>query len=235
MGMGATWGSNRLLYRAVAISLALHLIIAVFFPALVTVGGDGPAIQTISFVRTIHISVVPPHPVAHQQAAVAVERAPIAAVVVPPRPSSAEHQRDRRLERGRVSRAPIAGIVQHKGSTAAGIEASASPAAVTATPDTATVASSETRENTGGYMPLGAQEQNPVLDPAVAAALRALGAHTTLTIGVDENGKTKSVSFAPDVDVAIEAQIRSMLASARWDPAICGAGVACEGRTTIKL
>lgn len=235
MGMGATWGPDRLLYRAIAISLALHLAIALFFPALVSIQDDGPSIQTISFVRAIHISVLPAHPVAHPKAAVAIERAPVTAVVIPPRPTSGVHHQDRRLTRGRASHAPIVGIVQHKGSAVAGIEATAPPAAVTATPAPATVASSETRENMGGYMPLGAQEQNPVLDPAVTTSLQALGAHTTLTVDVDADGKTKNVTFKPEIDVNLEARIRSLLANARWDPAICGAGVTCEGRMTIRL
>ena len=234
MYMGTAWGSNRLLYRALAISLALHLVFALFFPALATVQGDGPSVETISFVRVLHISVLPARPVARTHPAVAIERAPVPAVVIPPRNAGPASHEKRTLP-ARSSRAPMVGEEQRRGGTVAQAETSAPPAAVTATPAAATVASSETRENTGGYMPLGAEEADPVLDPEIQRSLQALGAHTTLTIVVDAAGKTNSVSFSPDVDGAIESQIRSMLAEAHWDPAICGAGVSCEGRTTIRL
>jgi len=112
--------------------------------------------------------------------------------------------------------------------------ATGAPAAP-ATPQTEQVASTETRHDVGGYMPFGATQPDPVLDPGVLKALNALKVHTTLTVTVDEDGHTKSIAFDPPVDSKIEAQIRTMLADASWDPAVCGGGVACEGRTTIKL
>ncbi|HET9029619.1 MAG TPA: hypothetical protein VFN49_05530 [Candidatus Aquilonibacter sp.] len=234
--MGTTWGPDRLLYRAIVMSLALHLVIALFFPALASFRGNGPSIETISFVRAIHISVLPARRVAQQHPAVAIQRAPVAAVVIPPRRVGARTVHTKLVEHGRESHAPLVGVVQQKGSTlAAPVDASAAPAAVAATPAPATVASSETRSQTGGYMPLGAEEHDPVLDPAVERALAALGVHTTLIVVVGADGKTTTVSFNPALSDALEAQIRAMLSDARWDPAVCGAGITCDGKTTIKL
>jgi len=233
MDMGAAWGPNRLLYRAVVLSLAIHLLIALFIPALATFEGNGPSIETISFVRVIHISVLPKHPVAREHPAAAPVRAPVPQIE--PQHRATARPAGHVPESARVSRAPVAAVQARRGSAIAQVEASAPPAAVTATPQAADVASNETQENTGGYMPLGAEEPAPVLDPAIHKSLAALGIHTTLTVDVDANGKTKTVTFAPPVDANIESRIRTLLATARWDPAICGAGVACEARATIKL
>ncbi len=235
MDMGATWGPDRLLYRAIVLSLALHLLIALFFPALATFEGNGPSIETISFVRVIHISVLPKRPVAHEHPAAAPVKATVPQIEPQHRATArpAEHAPP---APERISRAPIVAAEPRKGSAVARIvEASAPPAAVAATPQAANVASSETEENTGGYMPLGAEEPTPVLDPTIRKSLAALGIHTTLTIDVDASGKTKNVTFAPPVDANVQNQIRTLLAAAHWDPAICGAGVACEAQATIKL
>lgn len=235
MDMGATWGPDRLLYRAIVLSLALHLLIAMFFPALATFEGNGPSIETISFVHAIRISVLRERPVAHERPATAPVKAPV------PRIEPQHRATSRPMEHAqpapaRVSRAPVEGTDARKGSAVAQVvEASAPPAAVTATPQAANVASNETREDTGGYMPLGAEEPTPVLDPAIRKSLAALGIHTTLTVDVDATGKTKNVTFSPQIDANVENQIRTLLATAHWDPAICGAGVACEAQTTIKL
>lgn len=233
MDMGATWVPDRLLYRALMLSLALHLLIALFIPALASFEGNGPSVETISFVRVMHISVLPKRPVAHERPATAPVKAP--APQIEPQHRATSRPEEHAPGPARVSRAPVVGAQPHHGSAIAQVEASAPPAAVTATPQAATVASNETQENTGGYMPLGAEEPTPVLDPAIRKSLAALGIHTTLTVDVDANGKTKTVAFSPPIDANIESQIRTLLASARWDPAICGAGVACEAQTTIKL
>lgn len=233
MDMGATWRPDRLLYRALVLSLALHLLIALFIPALATFEGNGPSIQTISFVRVIHISVLPKRPVAHEHPAAAPIKAP--APQIEPQHRATSRPQEHAPAPARVSRAPVVAAQPRHGSAIAQVEASAAPAAVTATPQAADVASNETQENTGGYMPLGAEEPTPVLDPAIRKSLAALGIHTTLTIDVDANGKTKTVTFSPPIDANVEDQIRTLLASARWDPAICGAGVACESHATIKL
>jgi hypothetical protein len=83
-------------------------------------------------------------------------------------------------------------------------------------------------------MPLGVSD-TPVLDPSVRKALLALGVHVRLTITVDSAGRTKNVAFQPPLDASVEEQIRTLLASASWDPAVCGGGMTCEGQATITL
>jgi hypothetical protein len=104
----------------------------------------------------------------------------------------------------------------------------------TASPEARTVSSTVGRD-TGGYMPFGAEQPVPVLDPNVLKQLDAIGVHATLTVTVGEDGKTKSVDFAPSLDVATTSKIQALLADANWDPAVCGGGIACEGTATIKL
>ena len=84
-------------------------------------------------------------------------------------------------------------------------------------------------------MPFGAEQPEPVLDPSVRKELDALGAHVTLVVTVGDDGRTESVDFQPPIDPALESRIRSLLSDASWDPAVCGGGVACEGRATIKI
>jgi hypothetical protein len=89
--------------------------------------------------------------------------------------------------------------------------------------------------DTGGYMPFGAEQPDPVLDPGIRKQLVSLGVHVTLVVTVGEDGRTKSIVFDPPVDQQLEGRIQSLLADASWDPAVCGGGISCEGRATIKL
>lgn len=226
---------DRLLLKALLASLLLHALIAYVIPAFAVVPGAGPAIETISFARALPIRIETPHP-----------------RVVPPRASAPVHARvlhaaKHRAQSARATRraparptahtrqnvAPLVAAATHAGSNVR--RAAAPRPSATAVPTAATVASVETKSESGGYMPLGAEDPVPVLDPAVRHQLAALGVHTTLTIVVGVNGKTKSVAFAPALGPVEEAQIRDLLASASWDPAICGAGVPCESQTTIRL
>ncbi len=86
-----------------------------------------------------------------------------------------------------------------------------------------------------GYLPFGAEQPDPVLDPNIVRQLSALGVHVTLVVTVGDDGRTESVAFQPPLDPSLEGRIRSLLADANWDPAVCGGGVACEGHATIKL
>jgi len=134
------------------------------------------------------------------------------------------------LTKGEMSRAPVVGDVTREGATSAEPGASAAPAA----PVAAQVASNPPR-HIGGYMPLGAEQPEPVLDPTVRNALGALQVHVTLLVTVDDSGHMKDVVFQPPLDAATEARIRAMLANASWDPATCGAGVPCEAVAKITL
>ncbi len=227
---------DRLLIQALLVSLAFHLIGAYFVPTIAWLRGEAPSIETLAFVHVTHIAVVTPRPAVHPPAAVAPKRAPIVHIARS-RPHQAPAKAPHRVQQIAAtnnSRAPVVASQETPGSVGARTQATGAPVAP-ATPQQEQVASTQTRENVGGYMPFGAQQPDPVLDPSVFKALAALKIHTTLTVTVGEDGKTKSVSFDPPVDSAVETQIRSMLADASWDPAVCGGGVACEGRTTIKL
>ncbi|MFZ1016967.1 MAG: hypothetical protein WAN39_03760, partial [Candidatus Cybelea sp.] len=104
----------------------------------------------------------------------------------------------------------------------------------TASPQVRDVASENARP-AGGYLPFGAEQPTPVLDPEVRKQLDALGTHVTLIVTVGDDGKMTNLVFTPPVDAQTETKIRSLLADANWDPAVCGGGVACEGQATIKL
>jgi hypothetical protein len=205
-------------------------------PPLLGSGGSQP-VETLSFVHIIRMTVTPvtPHP-----ALKIVAKAPLAQRIVHvaikhalPQKVTSQHTRAARSA-SPVPRAVVASAVTRTGDAAAGVK-SAVPVAVTPAPPAAEEQSVPARSRVGGMLPLGVDEPSPVLDPAVLKALVALGVHVTLTVTVDENGHTKAVAFAPPLDAATEDQIRSMLASASWDPAVCGAGMACEADATIKL
>jgi hypothetical protein len=217
-------------------SLLLHGAAALLIPALAWLPSSLPPVETISFVRIPHIEIerrAAPQP---QPRAMAREQRRVAVI------SRATHVELAHLRRHRnaspppaiareESAAPMVGDAQQIGNGSATgqpvPQASASPLA-------RAVASVGNR-NTGGYLPFGAEQPDPVLDPGVRKQLDALGVHVTLVVTVDEDGKTKAVAFDPQVDPAVERQIESLLTDASWDPAVCGGGIACEGYATIKL
>ena len=230
--MGAFWQNDRFLTRALLASLVLHLIFAYFIPAMTAFNGAGPAIETISFVKMIRLSIVHHDPPKHLHAAVAPE---IAAKPVIDKHPIAAGQREAKTvaQQTRVVAAPNLAA-----QAAPGVAAAQSTANANATPSDEKMnvaASTQSRHQTGGLSPFGAEEQNPVLDPGIRQQLAALGVHVTLTITVDESGHTTNVAFAPPLANDVEAHIRTVLASAAWDPAICGGGIACEGKTVITL
>ncbi|MBV8068023.1 MAG: hypothetical protein JO113_08590, partial [Candidatus Eremiobacteraeota bacterium] len=127
--------------------------------------------------------------------------------------------------------APAVGAVQQAGTGTA-----QSNGVPNATPSPASRAvSSVGTHHVGGYLPFGAEQPEPVLDAAVLKQLSALGAHVTLTVTVGEDGRTENILFDPPIDPQLEGRIRSLLADASWDPAVCGGGVSCEARATIRL
>jgi len=233
VSMGTVAPRNRLLYRALLASLALHLLLLAFIPPLASIEG-GQNVELLSFVRvqTVHIQtpkpkVEPPAKGALQGPVPFVSHAHAPAVALRP------------VQRAHASAAPQRQIAPILGSAQPGSVAQATrpPLAATpsATPGTPAQNDTTSHQAVGGYMPLGADEPMPVLDPAVRKALLALGVHVTLTVDVDSAGHTKSVAFEPPLDDTVEKQIRSLLASAQWDAAVCGAGMTCEAQATIKL
>jgi hypothetical protein len=227
--------SRRFLGRALAASLALHLLIALAVPELSERPGTRPEIDTISFQRVTRIAIdQPPRqvPALRRVAAVrppqavkavrhaepALKPAPVAALGTPaPRPVTQPHP------------APAASEAP-----AAIARAAASPVPIApATPAAREVANVE--HPPAGYMPFGAEERDPVLDPGVRKQIEALGVRVTIEIRVTDDGRTKDVVFQTPVPHDVESQIEALLADATWDPAYCGGGIPCAGAVTLKL
>jgi hypothetical protein len=222
--------------RATLGSVGFHVLLALSIPALAWTASTAPAVETVSFARVEHIVIEPPrHRPQPRPAAPHYSAAPKVTLVaehvelarVAPRRSSSPPPASQsvRSSAPTVARFSVAG----SGTTAG----EAAPKA-TATPADREVASVGTHA-AGGYLPFGAEQPDPVLNPGVRRQLDALGVHVTLVVTVGEDGKTKSVAFEPAIDASLQTRIESLLADAAWDPAICGGGVSCEGRATIKL
>jgi hypothetical protein len=234
--MGTFWPNNRLLTQALVASLVLHLLIALVIPVM-TWSASSTTVETISFVHLMHITVATPKPKIREVAATAPHYARVLHIA----PIAHVRPRPMRIKRVHVAVRPIATAAAAPyvapavpGGTAQQRGQPGTPAAPVTAPPQQEVANA-TKHDVGGYMPLGASEPDPVLDPAVRQALAKLGVHVTLLVTVDAAGKTESVDFQPPLNQSVEDQIRTMLANASWDPAQCGGGVACEGRATIKL
>lgn len=233
VSMGTVAPRNRLLYRALLASLALHLLLLAFIPPFATIAG-GQSVELLSFVRVQTVHIQTPKPKIEPLAKAAVQGAtPTVSKVHAPAVALRPMQHALASAQPQRQVAPLVGAAQ----PGAAAQASHPPLAATpsATPGTAEQNDTASRQAVGGYMPLGADEPTPVLDPGVRKALLALGVHVTLTIDVDSAGHTKSVAFEPPLDDNIENQIRSLLASAQWDAAVCGAGMTCEAQATIRL
>jgi pyruvate/2-oxoglutarate dehydrogenase complex dihydrolipoamide acyltransferase (E2) component len=230
--MGTSLLQGRALRTAIAASLAFHVLVALLIPRFSTFPGNTPSLEILAVNIVPHVVIVQVH---HAAAAIAAapSTAPAIRIVANPRPvgrtlvpvtAHAELTTDR-------AQAPIAADLRNGASS----QQRSTTAAPVASAPPQPQESDHPQRDTVGYMPLGAEQPDPVLEPAVRQSLAALGVHVTLIVTVDESGHTKSVEFQPPLGQSVEAQIRSMLASAHWDAAICGAGVACEGTATIKL
>jgi hypothetical protein len=222
--------------RATLGSIALHVLAALSIPALAWTASTAPAVETVSFSKVEHIVIVPPERRPQPK--------PVAPhlTVVPKVTLVTEHlELSKTSPRHSSSPPPANQSTRSSAPTIAAnsvtgngkIAGDAEPRA-TATPANREVASVGTHD-AGGYLPFGAEQPDPVLNPSVRRQLDTLGVHVTLIVTVGEDGKTKNVAFEPAVDAALQNRIESLLADASWDPAICGGGVSCEGRATIKL
>lgn len=222
--------------RATAASVGIHVLVALAIPALAWTASTSTPVETISFRHILHVEILP-HPAPHPPPrAIAPHRA------VKPTIDFANHvhlvaasPRRRAIQTHvTASNAPAAPAVGTEVRAGTGTtDASAAPN-VTPSPLARAVASVGTQK-VGGYLPFGAEQPEPVLDPNVHQQLAALGAHVTLVVTVGEDGRTETIVFNPPVDPQIESRIRALLADASWDPAVCGGGVACEAQATIKL
>jgi hypothetical protein len=228
--------SNGLFGRALLGSVAVHALVALLIPALAWTAAGSPSVETISFVRVLRVARAPARPPLPPPLARAPRRAPAAKISLATRHQIARERPERRaVPRPRIatrdaSVAPARAAVTDVG-TASGTGTSAPEA--TATPLSRTVAT--VGSHAGGYLPFGAEQPVPVLDPNVMRRLAALGVHVTLVVTVDDSGRTQHVAFQPPLDAQMEARIQSLLADANWDPAVCGGGVTCQGQAVIKL
>ncbi len=235
--MAEAAGARRRMERASLASVGVHLLVALAIPALAWTASTSTPVETVSFMHIMRIQVVPrPRPPAPAPRAVAPHHDVkptisfanhIHMVAAAPR----RHAPRTPVVATNAPAAPAVGAVTQAGTGAA--PAAGVPDA-TPSPAVRAVSSIGTHRD-GGYLPFGAQQPDPVLSSGVLKQLGALGAHVTLLVTVDEDGRTQNVVFQPSIDPQLEARIRELLADASWDPAVCGGGVACEGRATIKL
>ena len=234
--MSAALGARDRMGRATLASLAIHCLVALAIPALAWTASSAIPVETVSFTHVLRVVITPPRPPQPPPRAIAPRHDPkqainfadhvrLAKTVVHPR------TRAETAVATNAPGAPAVGAVTRAGNGTA--ESDAAPN-VTPSPAMRAVASIGTRQE-GGYLPFGAQQPDPVLDPGVRKQLGALGAHVTLVVTVGDDGRTENVVFDPPIDPQLEDRIRSMLADASWDPAVCGGGVACEARATIRL
>lgn len=232
----AALSDSRFMGSSVA-SVALHVLAALLIPALAFMPSSAPPVETISFVPVTRIVIQPKPKAVPQPRAQAPHFNKVVVRSVSTQVDLAHVQSHKkaspppRINRD-VSVGPVVGQSQVGNGTAADVKQTAPQPS--SEPATRSVASVQGR-NTGGYLPFGASQPDPVLDPNVLKQLATLGIHVTLVVTVDENGKTETVTFEPPIDPQTEKQIESMLADAEWDPAVCGGGVSCEGHATIKL
>ncbi|HTU83227.1 MAG TPA: hypothetical protein VMF61_13915 [Candidatus Acidoferrales bacterium] len=232
--MAGTPGSG-LMWRALGASVLVHVAVALCIPALAWTASPEPSVETISFVRITHL-VIAPHPRPRPQPrAQAPHRAPTPKVTFATRNELA-HTSHRRI----ASPPPAISHLDSSAPTVADVSAAGAStgepsSAPVPTPTPPPAVATTDRHRQGGLMPFTAEQPDPVLDPEVRKQLQSLGVHVTLIVTVDEDGRTENVAFVPPIDASTQARIASLLADASWDPAVCGGGISCEGRATIKL
>lgn len=217
-------------------SVALHLLLALLIPSVVWFSSSSQTVETITFLHVPRITLTTPRPHIEPARATAPKHALVPRVAkVNPHPVTPRSRHILSKPKSQVTQAPIVSSQTNVASSVGGNAVTATPQAPS-TPAQHDVASAPSEKHQeGGYLPLGAEQPDPVLDPAVRKALAALSVHVTLIVTVGDDGKTKSVVFQPPLDASLQNKIQSMLADASWDPAVCGGGVPCEGRAVIKL
>jgi hypothetical protein len=222
--------------RATLASVGLHVLAALMIPALAWTTADTSPVETVSFAHILHVRITPTRPPQPPPRALAPRHEPKATINFANhvRVAAAKPHARARKETTVASAAPAAPSYGAALRAGAGTSNSQAVPNASPSPSVRAVASVGAHQN-GGYLPFGAEQPDPVLDPGVRKQLDALGAHVTLVVTVGEDGRTENITFDPPVDPQLESRIRSMLADADWDPAVCGGGVACQGQATIKL
>src|SRR5579872_1954877 len=187
---------HRFLIEALLASLLIHLVVALLLPPLALVARRGPPVETLSFVHVPKVTIALRKPVIRQTRSTAPRRAAHPQVARHPSQQAAAPTRSivRKPSHKGATVAPVVGELS-AGTSASQTAPTAAPQATPTAAAARQVANRDTREAQGGYLPLGAMQPVPVLDPDVRKELVALGVHVTLTITVGEDGKTKSVAF----------------------------------------
>lgn len=217
-------------------SIIIHVLAALSIPALAWTISDNPSIETVSFTKILRVQIVhPPPKPALRPRATAPEHHITPSVNFTNKVVVVKlHSSPQASHVPIATNAPAAPAVSNVAQAGAANGSGAAAPVVTPSPASRAVASENTRQ-VGGYLPFGAEQPTPVLDPTVRKQLDALGTHVTLVVTVGDDGHTTNVVFQPPLDPQTESKIRSLLADANWDPAVCGGGVACEAQATIKL
>jgi hypothetical protein len=246
-----TWDDNRLLWRALAASLGAHLLLALFLPVWTgQFSGGLQPIEAISFAPIVRVQIQRPSAQSLPAAVPrTVHRAPVVsfahsrAELTAPRHKPSARPLTQNGPSGQVAAAPKL-VAQRqtplfaRPTASAGVSTRQAAAAPTPQPQASQAnytVNGNGESDRGGTLPLGGM-QPPTLDPGVRAELQQrFGVHVTLVVTVDEDGHTKAVEFQPPLDAQTEIAIKALLANASWDAAVCGGGVSCEGKATIKL
>ncbi|MGC1380097.1 MAG: hypothetical protein WA814_03625 [Candidatus Baltobacteraceae bacterium] len=233
--MAAAAGIQTRFGQATLASVSIHVLAALAIPALAWTSASVAPVETVSFTRILRVETTPPRPAQSRPRAVAPHHAVKSTInfsnVHLTYASPHRHASPAPKTATNAPAGPVVGAVQRAG---AGNGSGNAVPQVSPSPAVRAVASVGTHQ-TGGYLPFGAEQPDPVLDPGVRKQLGTLGVHVTLVVTVGDDGRTRNVVFAPPIDPQLEDHIRSLLADASWDPAVCGGGVACEGQATIRL
>jgi hypothetical protein len=244
---------NRLLLWAIAISLAVHLLIALFLPIWTPAQpSDAQPVEALSFARVIRVEM---QRLATATRPVMVPETSHKAKAVSFARHKSELSANRRSPQARPTAVngpigPVAAAPRHELARRPAPLFARAPAPASSVTSTQTVAVRQPQPaasvaphavdgaggaDRGGVLPLGAA-QDPVVDPSVLAQLqKRVNVHVTLLVTVGEDGHTKHIAFQPPLDAQLEREVESILAEASWDAAVCGGGVTCEGVATIKL
>jgi hypothetical protein len=233
--MAEAVGTRTRFGQAAFASVGIHVLAALAIPALAWTSGNVTPVETISFTHIIRVETTRPRPARAKPRAVAphhsvkptINFANVHMTYAAPH----RHASPSPKTATNAPQAPAVAAVQRAGTG----NGNSNPVPQTSPSPAARAVASVGTHQSGGYLPFGAEQPDPVLDPGVRKQLGALGVHVTLVVTVGDDGKTETIAFDPPLDPQLEDHIRSLLADASWDPAVCGGGVACVGRATIRL
>lgn len=237
-------GRERAAYAA---SLCFHALAALLFPARIfTPSISSEVIERISFSKISHVSIhtaraaatavaprkptTKPHVVAHRHAPT-----PHHARAAAPAHRAAHAPSSAPAAKPSPDQAPVA-LAPAVQQTAAPVAAAATPVAqASATAAPQTVAAAQGSGRRGGIAPFESTQDAYLEKTAYDELRKRFHVNVVLKVKVADDGKMLSVTFEPPVPPDVEKQIKDILSTANFDPAICGGGISCEGIATIKL